>query len=51
MIKKQEKLRSILEEKNITPYRLAKDCNISPTDIYNILNGERKIFPKWRKSI
>lgn len=48
---KQTKLRKIIDEKGITPYRLAKDCHIAPTDVYNILKGMRPAFPRWRKSI
>lgn len=51
MIKEQKKLRKILNERGITPYRLGKDCKIGTCHIYNILNGDCKIFPRWRKSI
>lgn len=47
----QNKLRAIIEERGITPYRLAKDCNISVTLIYGALNGTVSFYPRWRKSI
>lgn len=48
---KYEKLMMILHDRNITPYRLAKDCHISISDIYQALNGKKPMFPKWRKAI
>lgn len=51
MIREQKKLRELLTEREITPYRLAKDCKIGTNHIYNILSGDCKIWPRWRKSI
>ena len=48
---KQKTLKSILEERKITPYRLAKDCGIATSDIYQALSGKKPMFPKWRKVI
>lgn len=50
-MKKQTKLKEILRERNITAYRLAKDCKINQTIVYNCLNGKQHIYPKWKKII
>jgi len=44
-------LKRILKERNITPYRLARDCKIALPDIYQALNGKKQMFPRWKKSI
>lgn len=45
------KLKQIIDERKITPYRLAKDCNISTSLIYGVVKGTQQVFPRWRKSI
>lgn len=44
-IKDFSKLRSYLESRNITPYRLSKVIGKSTTLVYNVLDGKRS--PKW----
>lgn len=44
-------LKKILKERDISAYRLAKECHIAPCDIYQALNGKKPMFPRWRKSI
>ena len=51
MIREQKKLKTILKERGISAYRLAIDCSIATTNIYNCLNGKQYIYPKWRKAI
>lgn len=46
-----EKLKSILEAKGITKYRLAKMSNISTQDMYSLLNGKKILYPNWKKRI
>lgn len=50
-VMKQEKLKAILEEMNISVYRLAKECKINVSDLYSGVNGRKVIYPKWRKAI
>lgn len=35
-----DRLKSIMEERNMTPYRLAKESKISPTTVSNYLKGK-----------
>lgn len=44
-------LKRILRERNISAYRLAKECHIAACDIYQALNGKKPMFPRWKKSI
>lgn len=45
------KLLGTLQERNISRNRLARECNITPSDLYSALKGEKRMFPRWRKSI
>lgn len=47
----QVKLKRVLRERNISAYRLAKECHIATCDIYQALNGKKPMFPRWKKSI
>ena len=47
----QNILIDVLKERNITPYRLAKDCGIASSDIYQALSGKKPMFPKWKRAI
>jgi len=47
----QVQLKKFLNERNISAYRLAKECNIALSDMYQALNGKKKMFPRWRRSI
>jgi predicted transcriptional regulator len=51
MIREQKRLKEILKEREITAYKLAKVCGISPSNMYTMLSGDIKAFPKWRKAI
>lgn len=44
-------LLNILEERGISRYRLAKMSDINPSDLYSMLNGERKFFDGYKKRI
>lgn len=46
-----EKIKTFLQESNITAYRLAKECKIPISDIYQVLKRKKPLFPKWQKSI
>lgn len=46
-----EKLKSVLEERGLTKYRLAKMANISTQDIYSLFSGKKILYPNWRKRI
>lgn len=46
-----KKLLSVIEEKDITRYRLAKMAHITPQDLYSVLGGKRTLFPSWKKRI
>ena len=51
MVQEQRKLKEILKQRGISAYRLAIDCHIATTNIYNCLNGKQYMYPKWRKTI
>lgn len=51
MVKEQIKLKEVLKERHLSAYRLAMDCHIATTNIYNCLNGKQYIYPKWRSVI
>lgn len=44
-------LLKVLNEKGISKLQLALKCQISPSDLYNAINGNRPFYPKWRKKI
>ena len=46
-----DRLITLLEERGITKYRLAKMSNIRPQDIYTALNGHKPLYPGWKKRI
>ena len=46
-----ENLIKLLEERGLTKYRLAKMSNISPQDLYSVLNGHKPLYPNWKKRI
>ncbi len=48
---KQTKLKAILEDRGITPYRLSKDTGIASNMIYNIINGKVFIYAGWKERI
>ena len=40
-----------LNEKGISRLQLALKCQISPSDLYSAINGNKPFYPKWRKRI
>lgn len=40
-----------LQEGNLSRCQLAKMTGIAAPDIYNCLNGNRPLYPGWRKKI
>lgn len=44
-------LLKVLNERGISKLQLALKCQISPSDLYNAINGNRPFYPKWRKRI
>lgn len=51
MDKKYKKLLTVIDERGISRYRLAKMANITPQDLYAVLGGKRTLFPSWRMRI
>lgn len=45
------KLNQEMEKKHIKAFSLAKKADINPSDLYSALNGNRPMFPAWRKRI
>lgn len=43
-----ENLKEILQERGMSKYRLAKDCNITPSNIYAGFNGRCKFYEGWK---
>ena len=41
----------ILKEKGISKLQLALKCQITPSDLYNAMNGNKPFYPKWKKKI
>lgn len=46
-----EKLRAEMNRQHIKAFTLAKKADINPSDLYSALNGNRPVFPAWRKRI
>ena len=46
-----ELLKETMLDKDIKPYTLAKKANITPSDLYSALKGQRPMFPNWKKRI
>lgn len=46
-----KKLLTVLDERGISRYRLAKMASITPQDLYAVLSGKRIMFPSWRNRI
>lgn len=45
------KLEAVMNEKSVTRNKLSKLTGIAPTDIYGALNGDKKLFPGWKRRI
>lgn len=46
-----QKLKTIMQEKNITTNKLAKLSSITPQDLYTALKGNKPLYPNWKKRI
>lgn len=46
-----QKLKTLMQEKNITTNKLAKLSSITPQDLYTALKGNKPMYPNWKKSI
>lgn len=44
-----EKLKTEMEQQNVSVYRIAKDTGIHATDLYSALGCKKPMYPKWRK--
>lgn len=44
-------LKREMEHQHIKAFSLAKKADINPSDLYSALNGNRPMFPAWRKRI
>ena len=41
----------ILKEREITKLQLALKCEITPSDLYSAINGNKPFYPAWRRKI
>lgn len=46
-----ENLKTAIESKGISKYRLAKLSNIHTPDLYQALNGKKPFYASWKKRI
>ncbi len=46
-----DSLKKVLSDRGISVYRLSFMADISSPDLYNALNGNRPMYPNWRKRI
>lgn len=46
-----ESLKKEMNDQGIKPYTLAKLAKIAPPDMYHALNGDKQMFPNWKKRI
>lgn len=46
-----ETLKTIMQQKGITPYEMQFAAKITQGDMSKILNGRKKCYPAWRKRI
>ena len=49
--KMYEQLKHEMARQSIKAYSLAKEAEISTSDLYSALRGERPMYPNWRKRI
>jgi predicted transcriptional regulator len=45
------KLIQLLEKKNLSKLQLALRAGISPSDLYDAINGRKPFYPAWKKRI
>lgn len=46
-----ELLKEAMDDLGITAYKLAKEADIVPSDLYQAIEGKRPMYPNWRKRI
>lgn len=46
-----DKLKEEMARRNKRAYTLAKEADITPSDLYSALKGDRPFYPNWRKRI
>lgn len=51
MLQEYDRLLREMERQHIKAFSLAKRADINPSDLYSALNGNRPVFPAWRKRI
>lgn len=44
-------LKKEMKEQGVTTYRLAKNTNIVPSDLYAAFKGHKDFYPHWRRRI
>ena len=44
-------LQAEMKRQNIRAYTLAKRAEITPSDLYAALKGDRPMYPNWKKRI
>ena len=46
-----EKLKAVLQERELSINKLSYGTRISPSDLSSSLSGKRPMFPNWKKRI
>ena len=46
-----KRIETLLKEQGLTRMQLAMKAGINPSDLYQALNGNKPMFPSWRKKI
>lgn len=44
-------LKKILNDSDLSVYKLSKITGIASQDLYNALNGKKELYPGWKKRI
>ena len=40
-----------IESRNITRHKLARECDINPSDMYQAIKGDKKFHKGWKERI
>lgn len=46
-----KKIEQVLKKKGLSKNRAAMMAQISPSDLYQAINGKKPFFPAWRKRL
>ena len=46
-----QKLQNALKKRGLSRLQLAMGAKVTPSDLYNALNGNRPFYPAWRQRI